>query len=115
MPDGDLARLELLDERKTDRIGALLVELGRIDAADVVRLEGLWLEHGGMLRARVRRAGACMGSQVMGKASPTLQRGGVAAQRARNRLSTGDPERATQRRPRRVELGAQAPLGRFYT
>ena len=33
--------LELLDVGPADRVGARLVELGRVDAAHVVRLEGL--------------------------------------------------------------------------
>ena len=48
-PDGDPARLELLDVRAPDRVRALLVELGRMEPADVVRLEDLRVEHGPML------------------------------------------------------------------
>ena len=43
------ARLELLDVGAADRVGALLVELGRVDAAHVVRLEDLGIEHGPIL------------------------------------------------------------------
>jgi hypothetical protein len=51
--DGDRLRLELLDVGAADRVGALLVELGRIEAPDVVGLEDLWVEHAGpMLRRR---------------------------------------------------------------
>ena len=39
------SRLEVLDVGAADRVRALLVELVRIDAADVVRLEGLRIEH----------------------------------------------------------------------
>ena len=37
--------LELLDVGAADRVGALLVELRRVDAADVVRLEDLRVDH----------------------------------------------------------------------
>ena len=40
-PDRDRLGLELLDVRPAHRIGARLVQLGRVDAAHVVRLEGL--------------------------------------------------------------------------
>src|SRR4051794_28035143 len=45
----DPARLELLDIGAADRVGALLVEVGGVDPAHVVRLEDLRLEHGPML------------------------------------------------------------------
>ena len=51
MPDGDPARLELLDEGAADRIGAGLVELLRIERSDVVCLE----------RGRVEHPGRCYG------------------------------------------------------
>ena len=44
-PDGDLLRLELLDVGAPDRARAVLVDLVRIDPADVVRLEDLRIEH----------------------------------------------------------------------
>ncbi len=47
--DGDRARLELLDERPADAVGAVLVELRRVDPADVVGLEHLGVEHEAML------------------------------------------------------------------
>ena len=47
--DGDPPRLEVLDVGAPDRVRALLVELVRIDAADVVGLEHLRVEHGAML------------------------------------------------------------------
>src|SRR6185295_8569627 len=43
---GDRARLEVLDVGPPDRIRTLLVELGPVEAADVVGLEDLRLEHG---------------------------------------------------------------------
>src|SRR4029453_5359483 len=48
--DGDPLRLELLDVRPPDCVAAFLVQLTRIEAADVVRLEDLRIEHGRMLR-----------------------------------------------------------------
>ena len=39
--DRDRARLELLDVGAADGVGALLVELAAVEAADVVRLEDL--------------------------------------------------------------------------
>ena len=48
-PDRDPPRLELLDVGAADRVRALLVELAGVDAADVVRLEDLRVEHGPML------------------------------------------------------------------
>ena len=45
-PDRDPPRLELLDVGAADRVRAVLVELGRVDAADVVCLEDLRVEHG---------------------------------------------------------------------
>ena len=51
-PDGDVLRLEQLRVGAADRVGALLVELGRVDPADVVGLEDLGIEgHARMLRA----------------------------------------------------------------
>ena len=44
-PDRDPPRLELLDVGAPDRVGALLVELGRVDPAHVVGLEHLRIEH----------------------------------------------------------------------
>ena len=44
-PDRDRARLEVLDVRATDRVRAFLVELGAVEAADVVRLEDSRVEH----------------------------------------------------------------------
>ena len=44
--DRDPARLEVLDVGAADRVRALLVELVGVDAADVVGLEGLGIEHG---------------------------------------------------------------------
>ena len=44
-PDRDLLRLELLDVGAADRVAALLVELRRVDAAHVVGLENLRIEH----------------------------------------------------------------------
>ena len=44
-PTAIAPRLELLDVRAADRVRALLVELVRIEAADVVRLEDLRIEH----------------------------------------------------------------------
>jgi hypothetical protein len=43
--DGDPAGPELLDVGAPDRVGAGLVEVVRIDPADVVRLEDLRVEH----------------------------------------------------------------------
>ena len=40
-PDGDLLRLEVLDVGPADRVGAFLVELGRVEAPHVVCLEDL--------------------------------------------------------------------------
>jgi hypothetical protein len=40
-PDGDALRLEVLPVGAADRVGALLVQLGGVEAADVVRLEDL--------------------------------------------------------------------------
>jgi hypothetical protein len=51
--DGDLPRLELLDIRTADGVRAFLVELARIDPADVVRLEDLGVEHARMLLGRL--------------------------------------------------------------
>ena len=42
-------RLEVLDVGPADRVRALLVELAGVDAADVVCLEDLRVEHGSML------------------------------------------------------------------
>ena len=44
-PTAICSRLELLDVGAPDRAGAVLVELGRVDPADVVRLEDLGIEH----------------------------------------------------------------------
>src|SRR5262249_34540201 len=44
--DRDPPRLELLDVRAPDAVSAVLVDLGRIDAAHVVGLEHLGVEHG---------------------------------------------------------------------
>ena len=44
-PDRDPPRLELLDVGAADRVGALLVELGGVEPAHVVRLEDLRVEH----------------------------------------------------------------------
>ena len=49
-PDGDPARLEVLDVRTPDPIRAVLVELRGVDPADVVRLEHLRVEHEGIVR-----------------------------------------------------------------
>src|SRR5215217_5642599 len=49
-PDGDPLRGELLDVGSTDSVRPLLVQLGRINPTDVVGLENLGVEHGGMLR-----------------------------------------------------------------
>ena len=43
--DGDALRLELFDERAPNGVGAVLVDLGRVDAANVIGLEHLGLEH----------------------------------------------------------------------
>ena len=61
MPDGDPARLELLDVGAADRIGAGLVELLRIERADVVCLERGRVEHPGRCYgfARAQRAKTC--------------------------------------------------------
>src|SRR4029453_12992432 len=56
--DGDPLRLELLDVRPPDRVAALLVQLARIEAANVVRLEDLRIEHGRMLREPFSRSRA---------------------------------------------------------
>ena len=53
--DRDAARLEVLDVGAADRVCALLVELVRIEAADVVRLEDLGIEHEPMLWERRSR------------------------------------------------------------
>ena len=45
MPDRDLLRLELLDVRATDRVGAVFVQLRRVDPPDVICLEDFWIEH----------------------------------------------------------------------
>ncbi len=66
--DGDPARLELLDVRAPDRVGALLVELGRIEPAHVVRLEGSRVEH-----YRVKTRWACFCHTAMPGPSSTLQ------------------------------------------
>ena len=61
MPDRDPPRLELLDVRTPDRIGALLVELVGIDPSHVVRLEHLRIEHALMLLVNARgRLGAAL-------------------------------------------------------
>ena len=44
-PTAIVSGLEVLDVGATDRVGALLVELGAVEAAHVVRLEGFGLEH----------------------------------------------------------------------
>ena len=44
-PDGDPLRLELLDVGAPDRARAVLVDLARIDPADVVGFEDLRIEH----------------------------------------------------------------------
>ena len=54
----DSARLEVLDVRAADRVRAFLVELVRMDAADVVGLEHLRVEHG------------CDASESLGAAAP---------------------------------------------
>ena len=43
-PTAIVLRLELLDVGSADRVAALLVELGRVEAADVVGLEDLRVE-----------------------------------------------------------------------
>ena len=45
LPDRDAPRLELLDVRAADRVGALLVELVGIDAPHVVGLENRGIQH----------------------------------------------------------------------
>ena len=54
--DRDAARLEVLDVRAADRVRALLVQLVRIDAADVVGLEDAGIEHGLTLAEAPARA-----------------------------------------------------------
>ena len=49
-PTAIRARLELLDVGAADRVGALLVELRRVEPAHVVRLEDRRVEHAPMLR-----------------------------------------------------------------
>ena len=44
--DGDRAGLEVLDVGAPDRVAALLVQLRAVEAANVVRLEDPWIEHG---------------------------------------------------------------------
>jgi hypothetical protein len=52
--DRDPARLEVLDVRPANRVGAFLVNVRGIDAAYVVGFENLRVEHSGMLsRSRV--------------------------------------------------------------
>src|SRR5581483_10707467 len=48
-PDRDAAGLEPLYVGPSDRVGALLVDLGRVDASDVVCLEDRGLQHVRML------------------------------------------------------------------
>jgi hypothetical protein len=55
--DRDPARLEVLDVRAPDPVGAVLVELGRVDSADVVRLEDTRVEHAVMLGNSAHRRG----------------------------------------------------------
>ena len=86
-PDGDPPRLEVLDVGAADRVRALLVELVGVDAADVVGLEDLRVEHGSMLwdgRGAARRRPAGDPSQLQSE-------GGT---QARNR---------PLRRPRRLD------------
>ena len=45
--NGDPPRLEVLDVRPPDRVCALFVQLGRVDAPDVVRLENRGIQHKG--------------------------------------------------------------------
>ena len=42
--DGDALGLEIGDERRADRPRGVLVDLARIDAADVVGLEDVWIQ-----------------------------------------------------------------------
>ena len=56
MADRDLAGLEVLRIGAPDRVGPVLVQLGRIDASDVVCLEDLRVEHAGMLTTPLSNA-----------------------------------------------------------
>ena len=51
VPDGGAAGLEMLRVRARHAVRAVLVELARVDPANVVRLEDGGVEHGGMLVA----------------------------------------------------------------
>ena len=76
--DGDPARPELLDVGPADRVGALLVELLPVEAADVVRLEHLRVEHGRNRTAapRGRARQACRsGAIVVGSRGRSRRRG----------------------------------------
>ncbi len=57
VPDGDPLRAEFLDIGPPDRVGALLVDLGRVDPANVVGLEDIGLEHGRDAIESRRRSG----------------------------------------------------------
>ena len=58
-------RLELLDVGPPDPVGAVLVELRRVDPADVVRLEDLRVEHGGHRTRLLAEAIPVFGSSVV--------------------------------------------------
>ena len=100
-PDGDRARLELLDVGASDAVRALLVESRGMDAAHVVRLEDLRVEHGPDARdgrgdphrRPVPRAAKTCGKPPGGRVAATLDFGCGAEARDR-----------ALRRPRRLDL-----------
>jgi hypothetical protein len=64
VPDGDPPRLKDLDERAADRLCPRLVDVGRVDPADVVGLEHLGIEHGRMLRNSERGTRRCLSRET---------------------------------------------------
>ncbi len=73
--DRDRLRLEVLDVGAADRVRALLVELGAVEAADVVCLEDPGIEHVLILeapQAAPRRVGPCAYPSVMERKLATV-------------------------------------------
>ncbi len=73
-PDRDPPGLELLHVRTADRVSAVLVQLGRVDPSNVVRLEDLRIEHGGTLSPEPLRLRPCEGQVYRGPRRPERTR-----------------------------------------
>ena len=93
-PDRDRARLEVLDVGASDRVRALLVELGGVEAADVVRLEDLGIEHALTL------AQALSARRIETFLVTTITRWNASSQRCCSSISSARPSSSPRAIPR---------------